>query len=314
MAGIIDTDFMSLPGGIDPDLLRAFLFIAEDGSFTRAAERVGRTQSAVSMQVQRLETLLGQKLFERSRGGAVELTPHGRLLLARAAEMVALNDSIWGAFRAPLLAGSVRLGTPDDYAWRYLPPVLARFADTHPAVQVEVICAPSEELAERLKAGELDLTLISEGVEPKGWSAVPLWRGPLLWLTSERHAVHRRDPLPLAVAASGCSWAEAAVRALDQAKRRYRIAYMSGSQAGTLAPVLAGLAVTVSIPSWLPEGIVALKPGEVLPVLPDFAILMLKGRKHAGPAVEALATHMTETFRLEAAKAAQSPPFFASAA
>ena len=305
---------MSAAGSIDPDLLRVFLYIAEEGSFTHAAARVGRTQSAVSMQVQRLEALLGQKLFQRRRGGSVALTPHGRLLVGRAAEMVALNDGIWGAFRAPLLAGSVRLGTPDDYAWRYLPPVLARFADTHPAVQVEVVCAPSEELVERLKAGELDLTLVSEGTEPKGWQSVPLWRGPLLWLTSERHAVHRREPLPLAVAGTGCSWAGAAIGALQGAGRPYRIAYMSGSQAGTLAPVLAGLAVTISIPSWLPEGIVALKAGEVLPALPDFAILMLKGRKRAEPAVQALATHMTETFQLEAAKAAQSPPKLASAA
>lgn len=305
---------MSLPGGIDPDLLRAFLFIAEEGSFTRAAERVGRTQSAVSMQIQRLETLLGQKLFLRSRGGSVEVTPHGRLLLGRAAEMVALNDAIWGAFRAPLVAGSVRLGTPDDYAWRYLPPVLARFADTHPAVQVEVVCAPSEELVERLKVGDLDLTLLSEGTEPRGWAVMPLWRGPLLWLTSERHAPHRRDPLPLAIAGTGCSWAGAAVRALAKAGRRYRIAYMSGSQAGTLAPVLAGLAVTISIPSWLPDGITALKPGELLPDLPDFAILMLKARQGAGPAADALATYMAEMFQLEAAKVAQSHAPFASAA
>jgi DNA-binding transcriptional LysR family regulator len=305
---------MSVPGSIDPDLLRVFLYIAEEGSFTRAAERVGRTQSAVSVQGQRLETLLGQRLFQRRRGGSVALTPHGRLLVGRAAEMVALNDGIWGAFRAPLLAGSVRLGTPDDYAWRYLPPVLARFADTHPAVQVEVVCAPSEELVKRLKDDDLDLTLVSEGTEPKGWPSVPLWRGPLLWLTSERHAVHRRDPLPLAVAGTGCSWAAAATRALDGAGRRYRVAYMSGSQAGTLAPVLAGLAVTVSIPSWLPGGIVALKAGEVLPALPDFAILMLKGRKRAEPAAQALATHMAETFRLEAAKAAQGAPMLASAA
>src|SRR5574340_1306523 len=197
---------MNLPASLDPDLLRAFVFIAEEGSFTRAGERVGRTQSAVSMQVQRLETLLGQKLFLRGRGGAVELTPHGRLLLGRAREMLALNDAIWGAFRAPLVSGVVKLGTPDDYAWRYLPPVLARFADTHPAVQVEVTCAPSEELGHRLKAGELDLTLVSEGNEPKGWPAVPLWSGPLLWLTSERHATHRRDPLPLAIGGTRCSW------------------------------------------------------------------------------------------------------------
>ena len=314
MHKIRDIDAVIRPAGIDPDLLRAFLFIAEEGSFTRAAARVGRTQSAVSMQLQRLEALLGQKLLHRRRGGSVELTPHGRLLLARAAELVALNDAIWGAFRAPLVAGSVRLGTPDDYAWRYLPPVLARFADTHPAVQVEVTCAPSEELMERLKGGDLDLTLLSEGAEPDGWPAVPLWRGPLLWITSERHATHRRDPLPLAVAGTGCSWGGAAIRALEAAGRRYRIAYMSGSQAGALTPVLAGLAVTISIPSWLPDGVAALRPGEVLPRLPDFAILLLKAQRKPAPAAEALAAYMKETFRQEAAKAAESPALYASAA
>ncbi len=305
---------MNRSPAIDPDLLRAFLYIVEEGSFTRAAERLGRTQSAISMQVQRLETLLGRQLLLRSRGGSVDLTPHGRLLLGRATEMVSVNDAIWGTFHAPLLAGSVRLGTPDDYAWRYLPPVLARFADTHPAVQVEVICAQSETLVERLKAGKLDLTLISEGAEPPGWAAVPLWRGPLLWITSERHQTHRRDPLPLAVAGMRCSWGGAAIRALEGAGRCYRIAYMSGSQAGSLTPVLAGLAVTVSVPSFFPEGVVALRPGEALPPLPEFSILLLKAQQEAAPAADALADYMNEAFRQEAAKAAQSPALFASAA
>ncbi len=266
------------------------------------------------MQVQRLEALLGQQLLLRSRGGSVDLTAHGRLLLGRATEMVSVNDAIWGTFHAPPLAGSVRLGTPDDYAWHYLPPVLARFADTHPAVQVEVISARPETLVERLEAGKLDLTLISEGAEPPGWAAVPLWRGPLLWITSERHQTHRRDPLPLAIAGQRCSWGWAAIRALEGAGRRYRIAYMSGSQAGSLTPVLAGLAVTVSVPSWLPEGVVALRPGEALPPLAEFSILLLKARQAAAPAADALADYMNEAFRQEAAKAAQSPALFASAA
>lgn len=305
---------MTRPIALDPDLLRAFLTIVEEGSFTRAAARLGRTQSAISMQLQRLETVLGQQLLLRSRGGSVDLTAHGRLLLGRATEMVSLNDAIWGTFHAPVLTGAVRLGTPDDYAWRYLPPVLARFADTHPAVQVEVICAPSDELVERIKAGELDLTLVSEGMEPPGWPAVSLWHGPLLWITSERHQTHRRDPLPLAIGGTRCSWGGGAIRALEAAGRRYRIAYTSGSQAGCLTPVLAGLAVTVSIPSFLPEGIVALRPGEILPPLPEFSILMLNARQPATPAVDALADYMNEAFGQEAAKAAQNPALFATAA
>ena len=110
------------------------------------------------MQIKRLEETLGQKVLNRGKGGDVELTPHGEVLLAHARQMLSLNDEVVALFRAPALAGTVRLGTPDDYAFGYLPPILKRFADTHPAVQVDVMCAPSGELVERLKAGDLDLS------------------------------------------------------------------------------------------------------------------------------------------------------------
>ena len=295
---------MTLPLGLDPDLLRAFVFIAEEGSFTRAAQRVGRTQSAVSMQVQRLEGVLGQRLLSRGKGGAVQLTPHGQFLLLRARELLALNDDIWTSFRAPTVHGTVRLGTPDDYALRYLPQILKRFAESHPSVQVDVLCLPSVDLVERLRAGELDLTLCSEGTEPPGWPATPLWRGPLAWITSVRHAPHRQDPLPVALAREHCNWRLAAVRALEAAGRRYRVAYQSATQIGTQAPVLAGLAVTVSTTSWLPDGLRALRPEEGLPPLPEFGILMLRGAEARQPVTDALATYIADTFRLENAPGA----------
>ena len=105
----------------------------------------------------------------RSKGGSVELTPHGHYLLTRARQILALNDEVLTTFRAPQIAGTVRLGTPDDYAFAYLPPILKRFAETHPAVQVDVVCSPSGELVHRIKAGELDLTLISDGHHPADW-------------------------------------------------------------------------------------------------------------------------------------------------
>jgi DNA-binding transcriptional LysR family regulator len=290
---------MSLPQGLDPDLLRAFAYIAEEGSFTRAAERVGRTQSAVSMQVQRLEAQLGQKVLQRGKGGTVALTPHGQYLLDRSRELLALNDAIWSAFRAPQLQGTVRLGTPDDYALRYLPGVLKRFADTHPAVEVEVSVASSTECCEKLRAGELDLTLCSEGNEPPRWPSDELWRGPLRWITSARQSPHRVEPLPLALAGGNCSWRRAALRALDAAARSYRIAYTSATLAGTHAPALAGLAVTVSPITWLPEGLRALQPGEGLPDLGDISILLLKAREPRQPVTDALAQHIVETFRAE---------------
>jgi DNA-binding transcriptional LysR family regulator len=290
---------MTLPAGLDPDLLRAFAYIAEEGSFTRAAERVGRTQSAVSMQVQRLEGLLGEKVLCRGKGGAVSLTPHGRYLLDRARDLLALNDEIWTTFRSPQIHGTVRLGTPDDYAFRYLPAVLKRFADTHPSVEVEVTCANSSTLVAKLKAGELDLTLCSEGHEPMNWPSELLWRGPLMWITSERHSPHRLEPLPIAVAGADCNWRIVAVRALDRIGRRYRVAYTSETQAGTITPVMAGLAVTVSPVTLVPPGLRALAPGEFLPELSDVGILLLKGRDPRQPVTDSLGSHIMETFQAE---------------
>jgi DNA-binding transcriptional LysR family regulator len=290
--------------GLDTDLLRAFVLIAEGHSFTQAAALVGRTQSAISMQVKRLEDVLGQAVLSRSKGGSVELTPHGQYLLSRARQILALNDEVLSTFREPQIAGTVRLGTPDDYAFAYLPPILKRFAETHPAVQVDVLCSPSGELMRRLKADEIDLTLISDGHQPTEWPTVQLWRGPLVWVTSTRYAPHRQDPLPLALAdrepflarGQDCEWAGAAVRALEKAGRRYRIAYTSASQIGTHAPVLAGLAVTVSTLSWLPEGLRPMRPEEGLPQLPEFGIMMLKAKRPHQPVTDALATHIEASF------------------
>jgi len=293
---------MTLPASLDPDLLRTFVFIAEEGSFTRAAGRVGRTQSAVSMQMQRLEGLLGQPVLLRGKGGAVSLTSHGQYLLSRAREMLALNDEIWTSFRAPLVHGTVRLGAPDDYALRYLPQILMRFAESHPAVEVEVLCLPSSELVERLRDGHLDLTLVSEGHEPSNWPTTSLWRGPLAWITSERHAPHRRDPLPVAMAHANCAWRTAALAALDKAGLRYRIAYSSATQIGTHAPVMAGLAVTISTISWLPDGLRLVRPDEGLPPLPDYGILLMQAREPRQPVTDALARYITDTFLAETSR------------
>jgi len=290
---------MNMTAGLDPDLLRAFAYIAEEGSFTRAAERTGRTQSAVSMQVQRLEALLGQRVLMRGKGGSVSLTPHGRYLLDRAREVLALNEEIWNTFRAPQMHGTVRLGTPDDYALRYIPGVLRRFAESHPSVDVDVTCSSSTPLLAKLKAGELDLALVSEGHDPPNWPADLLWRGPLVWITSERHSPHRLEPLPVALAAGDCSWRRAAVRALEGAGRRYRIAYMSETQAGTLTPVVAGLAVSVSPLTAVPPGVRVLPPGDPLPVLGDAGILLMKAREPRQPVTDALAAHIRDTFRAE---------------
>src|SRR4051812_25588827 len=292
---------LAIPPGLDADLLRSFVLIAEGGSFTRAAQAVGRTQSAVSMQIRRLEEALGQPLLLRGTRG-VEPTQHGLWLLERARRMLALNDEIHATFRQPEVAGAVRLGSPDDYAIRWLPGILARFAVSHPAVQVEVTCAPSHELVERLAEDALDLTLISEGNEPAGARARWLWRGPLLWVGTGE--VARRRPLPLALASAGCSWRQAAIGALDAADLPWRMAYTAASLSGSLAVALAGLAVTVAMPAPLPEGVRQLGAEEGLPPLPDFAISLLRGP--GSPGAEAPAPPIEENFRLDVTPAASA--------
>ena len=286
---------MSLPTGLDADLLRSFVFVGEELNFTRAGQRVGRTQAAVSMQMQKLESLLGQTLLKRGRGEAMALTPQGIWLMERARAVLAMNDEVWRHFLAPAVSGKVRIGTPDDYALQFLPAALRRFAESHPAVEVEVVCLPSNVLIGRLRDDALDLALISEGYEVRPFAAEKLISGPLVWVTSQRFSPHRLDPLPLALAEHGCSWRRAALQGLDASGRRYRIAYTAASATGSLVPVVAGLAVTCAIAAPLPEGVRVLPPQEEnLPQLPDFSVLMLQGRNPPQPVTEKLAEHIRE--------------------
>ena len=292
---------MQLIPTLESDVLRAFVCVAEERNFTRAASRIGRTQSAVSMQIRKLEDVLGHRLFHRGRGEGVELTAHGTYLLDRAKEMLAINDQVWSTFRAPEISGEIRLGTPDDYALEFLPEILRRFAEAHPAVQIAVHCAESEELVAAVADGKLDLTLLSEGSEPEHAATTLLWRGKLAWATSAVHDPHQRDPLPLALAHDSCTWRRATIRALESVGRRYRIAYTAATHVGTLVPVIAGLAVTVVVPTLMPAGVRLLRPGEFdLPSLPEYGILLMKGASENTKTIDALAAFIVEGFRVEA--------------
>ncbi|MBY0338966.1 MAG: LysR family transcriptional regulator [Acetobacteraceae bacterium] len=287
---------MQLPSGLDPDLLRSFVLVAETGSATRAAERVGRTQSAVSMQMKRLEEVLGHQLFDRGSRGLVP-TMKGAWLLERARNLLALNEEIIAAFRAPPMVGQVRLGSPDDYALQWLPGILARFAATHPGVEVDVVCVSSGELVERLEEGTLDLALITEG---HGRDGEEVWRGPLRWVgptaPMSGQPLHQRDPLPLALAHPGCTWRRAAIDAVGRAGRRLRVTYNSSTQSGCFAVALAGLALTVSTPARLPPGLVWLGEAEGLPPLAEMGILLSFGDAPASEGTAALAEAIRQGF------------------
>lgn len=287
---------LALPPGLDPDLLRSFVLIAEGASVTRAAQRVGRTQSAISMQMRRLEELLGHALLVRG-GKGFSLTPQGAWLLERAKPWLSMHDDIIANFRTQEISGRVRLGTPDDYVMLWLPEILARFAESHPAAELEVICAPSNELLDRLERDELDLSIYSDGDQRQGITGIPLWRGPLHWVGPVAHPVHRQTPLRLSLGHPSCIWRSAATRVLDKAGLPWRVTYSSSAQMGTYAVVLAGLAITVSLAGPLPPGLRVLDESDGLPRLPEFGIAL--AQRADTPAAEAMGRHIIDSFRHE---------------
>ena len=190
---------------LDSDQLRTFVAIAETGSFTRAADAVHKTQSAVSMQMKRLEARVGRAIFVKD-GRSSRLTDDGERLLDYAKRIMKLNHEAIAALTETSLDGHVRLGTPDDYADRFLPEILARFAESNPRVEVTVVCEPTPTLVDRIKAHDLDLAIITHVNAPGHKDAEVIRREPLLWVTSPRHMVHDSDPLPLALGRSSCNW------------------------------------------------------------------------------------------------------------
>src|SRR6476620_11531950 len=205
---------------IDVDQLRTFIAIVETGSFTKAAEVVHKTQSAVSMQMKRLEERLGKPIFARD-GRASKLTEDGDRLLDYARRIIKLNVEALAAFDDAELAGRVRLGVPDDYADRYLPEIMARFSRAYPSVELSVICEPSSDLLERIDANEIDLAIVTN-CESKRASET-FRRERLLWVTSNRHSTHAEERLPLALGRPTCSWRRSAVDRLESIGRPFRV-------------------------------------------------------------------------------------------
>lgn len=228
---------------LDLEGLRVFLAIVERGGVTSAAERVARTPAAVSMQLKKLEDILGRKLFERGPRG-MSLTADGERLLGPARRMAALQAETLAAFRGPALSGAVRVGLIDDFGGARLTEALAAFSRTHPEVEVAVTLGPTETLYKKLEDGRLDFSLLTPGgVTPWRPTDLPVHEEALVWVGAAGGAAHRRAVLPIAVADSGCAWRRMAIDALDRAGRPYRIAYTSDFYIGQKAAVSADLAV-----------------------------------------------------------------------
>ncbi len=277
---------------IEPELLRSFLAITETGSFSEAAQRVLRTQSAVSMQIKRLEELLGRPVFERT-GRSVKLTADGEILVGHARRILRVHQEALAAFAESDLSGGVVLGTPDQYAVTFVPPILARFAETHPRIHVEVRCEGSDVLLQQLNANALDLSLLTYGHGLH--EGTPLWEEPLVWVTSAHHCAHEETPLPLAVFQGGCWYREAIIDTLGQLGRPYRIAYSSQSLQGIEAALRSGLAVSLLPASNVGHGLRVLGPDGDYPPMPSNQISLKRAPGSRSAVVDALERHILDT-------------------
>jgi len=276
------------------ELLRTFLAIADNGNFSLAAEQVNRTQSAVSMQIKRLEELVDKSLFKRDSRN-LTLTADGLILLGYARRIIKLNEEAVSHLKQPELSGWVSIGLPDDYAPRFLPEILAGFSRAFPRIQVEVTCEPSDLLIKRMHRLELDLAMTtspSSDVE----NALLLRREPMVWVTSDQHLQHEETPLPVALFPDECYGRSWAVKALERANIDYRIAYTSASLLGIKAAVLAGLAVAAVSRSIIPDGMRQLSVEEGFPPLPEASFLLHRNPESEHLVVDTLAEHIAKAF------------------
>jgi len=277
---------------LDLTLLQAFASVVDSGSFTLAARYLCRTQSAVSMQLRKLEELTGRQLLERDKR-KIRLTEEGEVLLGYARRMIRLNEDALVALDQPFAEGRVRLGLPDDYAEFFLPEVLSRFAHAYPRVQLEVIGALSGELLDRVQAGELDVALITR--QPNRPAGKILRRERLVWAGSKQRLLHEDLPLPLALFPDGCVFRALALAALDASAIPWRIAYTSQSFAGGKIAVSGGLALTVMAQGMVPPEWRTFGPDENLPELPEVEIALHRASGQLPRAVKLLEEHLIES-------------------
>jgi DNA-binding transcriptional LysR family regulator len=290
-----------MPHRLEPPLLRSFVAIADAGSLTRAGERLRLSQPAVSLQIKRLEALLGCRLVERTPR-LLRLTGAGETLLVYARQILALAEEAVARVTEAPVAGLVRLGTPEDFATTHLSGVLAAFARGHPQVALEVTTDLTLNLIDRFRSGEFDLVLLKR--EPMGPSeGVRVWREPLVWASAEPTMTGAAD-LPLILSPHPCVYRRRATRALDAAGRRWRVVYTSTSLAGAQAAVRAGLGLTVLPRDMVPADFVVLTAADGLPDLADTEIALMTALP-GSPIAERLAQHIVRS--LEAGVRQQAP-------
>ncbi|MBY3029959.1 LysR family transcriptional regulator [Rhizobium leguminosarum] len=276
----------------DLDVLRTFSVGMELGNFAKAAERLGRSTSAVSAQLKKLEEQAGTAIF-RKAGRGLALTDAGETMLGYARRLLELNDEAAAAVNSVELEGWVRLGLQEDFGETLLPDVLGRFARAHPKVRIEARVVRNAELLERVTSGKLDLALAwSDGTLTAHCERIGevsmRWIGPAEGAPAWQAA--SGEPMPLASLEAPCLLRSAATKALDEAGISWRLAFVSPSLGGLWAATAAGLGLTIRTPIGLPAKVRPLAPGAIgLPDLPKLGLVLHRAEAEPQPAAARLA-------------------------
>jgi len=276
------------------DWLRSFVAAVDTGSLSSAALEVHRSQSAVSMQLKKLEQAVGCQLMVRGPR-LLQLTHEGQLLLGHARRMLDLQAEAQAVLQGEALSGLVRLGVPDDYASTYLTPVLKRFAPRHGGVEIQLDCEQSTALIPRVASGELDLALVSRDHARRG---TLLFHEPMVWVGAAQFEVWERDSLPIAVCEPASLGRRSAINALAQQGRPYKVVYNSSSLAGQIAAVESGLAVAALTQCSAPDTLQVLGLAQGLGLMEPMQVAVYRSKASQGSkAVDSLHRMLLQTLR-----------------
>lgn len=259
---------------LDTLSLECFLAVTETGSFTRAAKRVSRTQSAVSQQVRKLEQIIGKPLFIRGRN--LTLTSDGEILLTYARKMVQLNCDVMDRFRRPELQGEVSFGLPEDFASVFLSEVLTEYAAQHPRILFNIECDLTLNLFDRFKKKDFDLVLVKMNKPEDFPNGMQVWSEPLEWVGSKEFFEVEDQPVPLVLSPQPCVYRARAIRALEKASKKWRPVFSSHSYTARVAAVKARMGVSVLPHNMVPGELEIISPGGSIPTLEDTHISLLK--------------------------------------
>jgi len=283
---------------LDLTALRSFVMVADTGGVTRAAHTLNLTQSAVSMQLRRLEETFGRQLYERA-GRSVKLTPEGEVLVSYARRLVALNDEVWRRMTEAEFDGAISLGVPHDIINPYIPGLLKRFRRDYPRVRVELVISFTEILLQRLEAGEIDAILTTEAGVGDGGVTVAERR--LVWAGAAGGSAWSQDPLPLAFERT-CAFRKPSFAALDKAGRAWRMITDTQSEAAIHATISADLAIFSQMENTLSPGLAGIGREAGLPELPAFKINYYQSPSMNEAVGAALSRYVREAYSAPAAR------------